>query len=223
MGSQSLTTTDAVAPPGPGLGTSRPSAPCSTAPEVVLGPMTARDLEAFIDEQVADFADERVIDGTWSRRDAQQLSRASLAKVIGWEHEAVTAERQRLWTATDAGGARVGWLWVKLGPPGPWATSAFLCQMTVARPCRHLGYGRSMLIALEGLLAVEGITDLRLNVFESNLAAKSLYATAGFLLTEQCSTMRQLCKHLDGDHPACTLASDASVVPPLDEEARVAS
>src|SRR5688572_15911951 len=107
-------------------------------PDVTLVSMTAEDLDAFVDEEVADYARERVLDGAWSRRDALQRARADLARVIAWEHEAVTAERQRLLTAVDLlDGERVGWLWAKLGPPGPWAHSAFLCQMTVARQFRH--------------------------------------------------------------------------------------
>jgi ribosomal protein S18 acetylase RimI-like enzyme len=158
--------------------------------------MTPQDLEAFIDEEVADYADERILDGTWSRREAPKQSRDGLMRVIAWEHEALTAERQRLLTATASNGERVGWLWVKLGPPGPWSTSAFLCQMTVARSFRHHGFGRSMLAALEALLAGEGIADLRLNVCESNLPAKSLYAAAGYQIANQFPTMRQLEKGL---------------------------
>jgi ribosomal protein S18 acetylase RimI-like enzyme len=179
-------------------------------PGVALVPMTADDLEAFVDAEVADYANERVLDGTWSRRDALQRARGELMRVIVWEHEALTAERQRLLTATDVDGERVGWLWVKLGPPGPWSTSAFLCQMTVARPFRHHGYGRAMLAALEALLAREGIADLRLNVCESNLAAKSLYAAVGYRLAEQYPTMRQLRKHLAGDFAVRLLAGDAT-------------
>lgn len=169
------------------------------SPKVTLEPMAPRDLEAFIDEEVADYADERVLDGTWSLRVALERSRAELARVIGWEREAVTAERQRLLSARDSDGECVGWLWVKLRPPGPWSTSAFLCQMTVARAYRHRGYGRSILAALEALLAVEGITELRLNVCESNLPAKCLYSAAGYLLAEQYPTMRQLRKRLSVD------------------------
>ena len=167
-------------------------------PDVTLVPITAEDLDAFVEEEVADHARERVVDGTWPRRDALERARAALVRVIGWEHEALTAERQRLLTATDVKGARVGWLWVKLGPPGPWSTSAFLCQMTVARPFRRRGYGRAMLAALEAMLAKEGITDLRLNVCEANLPAKALYAAAGYRLAEQYPTMRQLRKPLSG-------------------------
>jgi ribosomal protein S18 acetylase RimI-like enzyme len=165
-------------------------------PAVTLVPMTPRDLEAFVDQEVADYADEQILDGIWSRRDALQRSRTELGRVIAREHEALTAERQRLLKATDVNGKPIGWLWVKLGPPGPWSTSAFLCQLTVARPFRHHGFGRSMLAALEALLADEGITDLRLNVYESNLPAKALYAAAGYQLAEQYPTMRQLRKDL---------------------------
>lgn len=170
-------------------------------PDVTLVPMTAQALDAFIDQEVADYADERVLDGTWSRRDAPERARAELARVIAWEHEALTAERQRLLTALDGGGQHVGWLWVKLGPAGSWSSNAFLCQMTVARPVRHRGYGRSMLAALERLLASQGISDLVLNVYEENLPARCLYAAAGYELAEQYPTMRKLQKHLCGVEP----------------------
>lgn len=181
-------------------------------PDVTFVPMTSEDLDAFIDEEVADFADERVLDGTWSRRNALLLARAELARIIAWEHEAVTAERQRLLTAKNADGACVGWLWLKFGPPGPRATCAFLCQMTVARPFRRRGFGRSMLATLEALLAGEGITDLRLNVCESNLPAKALYAAAGYLPAEQYPTMRTLRKPLAGGIGVDIQPSDLSLV-----------
>ena len=181
--------------------------------DVTLVPMTARELDAFVDEEVADHAHECVLDGAWSRRDALERARVELARVIAWEHEALAAEGQRLLTALDVNGDRVGWIWVKLGPPGPWSTSAFLCQMTVARPFRHHGYGRSMLAALESFLASDGITELSLNVCESNLPAKGLYAAAGYLLGEQYPTMRQLRKHLSGDLGSVVHSSDAAGSP----------
>lgn len=167
--------------------------------DLILVAMTTRDLEAFVGEEVADYARDRVLDGTWSRRDAPERARAELAPVIAWEREAVTDERQRLWVAMNAQGERVGWAWVKLGPPGPWSTIAFLCQMTVTRAFRHRGYGRSVLAALEALLTGEGITELRLNVRESNLPAKCLYAAAGYELAKQYPRMRQLRKPLKKD------------------------
>lgn len=167
-------------------------------PDLTLTPMTGQDLGAFIQAQVVDYAHERVLDGSWSRSDALERSSDSLVRVIGWEHEAMHAERQRLLTAVTPLGESVGWLWVKLGPPGPWGRSAFLCQMTVAPAVRQQGYGRAMLAALEAKLAAAGFVELRLNVCEVNLPAKRLYAAAGFEFVAQHATMRQLRKRLTG-------------------------
>jgi ribosomal protein S18 acetylase RimI-like enzyme len=165
-------------------------------PDVTLIPMTPQDLEAFVDEEVVDYAHERQRDGTWSRRDALKRARAELLTVIAWERQAMTAEHQRLLTAITPDGRRVGWLWVKRAPAGPWSATAFLCQMTVARASRHRGYGRAMLGALEERLVGDGIDEIHLNVWESNLPAKCLYATAGYERAVQLPTMRRLRKRL---------------------------
>ena len=170
-------------------------------PDITLVPITAQDLEAFIDEEVADYADERLLDEGWSRRDALDWARAELRTVITWERQATTAERQRLLTAITPDGRRVGWVWVKLAPPGAWSTSAFLCQMTVMRGLRHQGYGRAILAALEALLTNEGTDELLLNVWESNLPAKSLYHAAGYTRVAQLPTMRRMRKRLRAAFP----------------------
>jgi ribosomal protein S18 acetylase RimI-like enzyme len=164
--------------------------------EVSLVPMTAPELEAFIEQEVADYAEQRVSEGWWGRHEAPERARDDLQTVVQWEHQAMTTDRQRLWTALNTDGAPVGWLWVKLAPAGTWAHRAFLCQMTVARELRRQGYGRAMLEALEALLAREGIEDLSLNVCDSNLPATHLYASAGYEPTARCETMRQLHKRL---------------------------
>ena len=163
---------------------------------VTLAPMTASELECFIQQEIADYAEQRVREGWWGQREACERARDDLLKVVEWERQAANAERQRLWTAVNDDGVPVGWLWVKLAPPGPWSNRAFLCQMTVAPEFRRQGYGRAILEALEVLLAGVGIDDLSLNVSESNLPAKHLYASAGYELSAQCETMRQVHKGL---------------------------
>jgi ribosomal protein S18 acetylase RimI-like enzyme len=166
--------------------------------DVTLVPMTGQDLDAFISEEIADRADERVRDGTWSRGEALERAQTELTMVAAWERQAATTERQRLLSAINTTGMHVGWLWVKLGPPGPWWESAFLCQITVARAFRHQGYGRAILSALEELLSIEGIAELCLNVCESNLPATCLYDSAGYETAGRYATMRQLRKRLHG-------------------------
>lgn len=85
--------------------------------DITLTPMTPQDLDAFISEEVADYADDRVRDGTWARCEALDCARGAMAKVVNWERQAARSDRQRLWTAVAPGGERVGWFWVKLAPP----------------------------------------------------------------------------------------------------------
>ncbi|MGE3268656.1 MAG: GNAT family N-acetyltransferase [Chloroflexota bacterium] len=162
--------------------------------DITLVPMTAHDLELFIHTEILDCAESHVREGSWARREALRLARDSLTTVTTWERQATAVECQRLWTAVTATGQHVGWLWVKLPPAGPWTGSAFLCQMTVRRELRHQGFGRGMLAALEAQLARDGLTELRMNVWETNGPAKALYASAGYALAHQFETMRQLRK-----------------------------
>lgn len=165
-------------------------------PTVRLAPMLSPELEAFIDEEINDCACSHQRDGSWPRCESQARARAELSGVVERQRAATSQGDQRLLAAHTAGGETVGWLWVKLPPPGAWAGSAFLCQMTVAREHRRRGYGRAMLAALEALLAAEDITELRLNVWEENCAAKALYASAGYEVWQRHETLRQLRKSL---------------------------
>jgi ribosomal protein S18 acetylase RimI-like enzyme len=165
-------------------------------PQVTLAPMTPQELDGFIREEIADCASAHVRDGSWPRGTSLALAREELAPVTRWEREATRVSGQHLLAAHSGDGLTVGWLWVKLPPPGPWAGSAFLCQMTVARAHRRQGYGRSMLTALEEWLTAAGMTELRLNVCQENHAAKALYATCGYEVWQRHQTMRQLRKRL---------------------------
>ena len=42
-------------------------------PVIMLVPMSTDDLDAFVDEEVVDYAEEHVCEGTWSGRDVLSL------------------------------------------------------------------------------------------------------------------------------------------------------
>lgn len=143
---------------------------------VELVPVAAEQREAFVDEEVANYADEQIRDSGWPPGEALARARDELTPQLRRELAAGTARGDRLWAAVDARDRTVGWLWVKSLEPGV----AFLEQITVARPERRRGHGRSMLAAVEPLLVGEGIGELRLHVNRANEPALALYAAAGF-------------------------------------------
>ena len=141
---------------------------------IALVPLAGADRDAFIREEVANYAEEQIRDAGWPRSESLERARAELVPVLERE---LAEPAWRVWSARNAEGATVGWLWVK---PGERPRSAFLYQITVAQRFRRQGHGRAMLAALEELLAGEGIDELVLNVNLANVPAQRLYAAAGY-------------------------------------------
>lgn len=66
------------------------------SPKVTLEPMAPRDLEAFIDEEVADYADERVLDGTWSLRVALECLYSAAGYLLAEQYPTMRQLHKRL-------------------------------------------------------------------------------------------------------------------------------
>jgi ribosomal protein S18 acetylase RimI-like enzyme len=145
-------------------------------PEVTLVPLTEEQREAFFVEEAANYADEQVRDAGWPRDQALERARDELTPALERDYADGLARGDCLWAALDEDGQAVGWLWVKPLEPGV----VFLEQITVAEAVRRRGHGRAMLAALEGLLARDGIGELRLNVNRANEPALALYRGAGY-------------------------------------------
>ena len=148
-------------------------------PDVTLIPLTEDDRDAFLEQEIADYADQQVRDADWPRDDALERSRAELTPVLNREFAEGVERGDQLWTARDSAGSRVGWLWVTPVDDAA-AQIVFLEQITVAATLRRGGYGRAMLAKLEELLAGKGVDELRLTVFVGNTAARRLYDSAGY-------------------------------------------
>lgn len=100
------------------------------------------------------------------------------------------------WAALASDGSTVGWVWVTCSEPGAPAEAAFLSQILVVSERRRQGYGRAMLSALETALTSLGFGELRLNVWDSNTAARELYAASGYELAYPLPGKQQLRKRL---------------------------
>ena len=154
--------------------------------EITLVPLTDEAREAFVEEELADHADEQIRDAGWSPAEAGDRARAELLPVLERELAEAPAAGERLWSAVRGDGTTVGWLWVR-----PKDARAFLEQITVAGAFRRQGYSRAMLAALESTLADEGIDELELTVNIGNEPARQLYASAGY---EQVGRDERVCR-----------------------------
>ncbi len=175
---------------------SRGSGPEAALPRVTLIPLSDEEREAFIAEDLSDWADQQVRDHGWSPGEAPERAREELLPVLRSEHESAATMGDRQWAAFGVDGKSVGWLWVRRPSEGMPADSAFLYQISVRRPLRRRGYGRAMLAALEALLPEEGIEELRLNVMGANRPAMRLYEFSGYELAVELDGKRQLRKPL---------------------------
>jgi ribosomal protein S18 acetylase RimI-like enzyme len=143
--------------------------------------------------QVVDYA-EWLVDRGEAADPAVVLARARAE--IEPEVEAAVRAGEELWAAHDARGLTVGWLWVKPSWDGLPPDAAFLYQILVKPEVRRRGYGAAMLAELERVLGAAGRRELRLNVWETNLAGRRLYERAGYELVAQLPQKRQLRKQL---------------------------
>jgi len=164
-------------------------------PDVTLIPLTEHERDAFVEEEIADYADQQVRDAGWPRDGALERARTELTPMLNREFAQGAEQGHRLWSAMDSAGSCVGWLWVT-PVAGASPRSVFLEQITVAASFRRRGYGRAMLAALEGLLAGTGVDELLLTVFVGNAPARRLYASAGYEQLDDDGRECRLCKHL---------------------------
>lgn len=168
-------------------------------PRVALVPLSPAELRDFMERQVREYAEEKVRAGEWSREEAMELSRDTTMRFLEGGRP---APGHRFFKAVDEGQREVGWIW--LGPPPADVRAEraeWLYQITVAESLRGRGFGRGMLRAAEDLLAREGVRELHLHVFRWNAAARSLYDSEGYEVTEGGRTDARMRKRLGAVRP----------------------
>jgi ribosomal protein S18 acetylase RimI-like enzyme len=166
-----------------------------TPRKVSLVRLAAADRDAFVREEIANFADEQIRDAGRPREEALARAGAELLPVLERELAEARDRGHDVWSAVDADGVTVGWLWVRPGDDDP--GSAFIYQLTVAEAFRRKGYGRAMLAALEARLVQDGIEEVMLHVNVANTPARRLYAAAGYEDLGGDERVRRLRKRLD--------------------------
>jgi GNAT superfamily N-acetyltransferase len=146
---------------------------------VRLESVSKTEYARFIEDQIEEFASQKVRAGQWQPEQAEALSRHAVESFLP---RSGPAAGHRVWKAVDTAGRPVARIWI--GPPPlkmpNVPTRRWLYQITVEPAVRGQGYGRATLAAVEEFLAEEGVSELYLNVFRWNTIARKLYDSMGY-------------------------------------------
>ena len=95
-----------------------------------------------------------------------------------WSEASIAGELQNplsRWLVAERGGVVLGYVGSQMVPP-----EADVMNLAVAPDARGQGFGRALMTALMAALAVEGVSELSLEVRASNAPALALYGALGF-------------------------------------------
>lgn len=145
---------------------------------LTLEPMSAERFVSWTDQQIRDYAKDKVDAGIWAEEDALASSAAEQEELLSDGLE--TAGHDIFVAQLD--GEEVGNLWLFTNPATQ-VRETFIYNIEVDEPHQGKGLGRALLTAAEQWCAERGVTALRLNVFSFNTKAISLYESAGFAPT----------------------------------------
>ena len=148
---------------------------------IELVKMSKRELEAYLQFAIENYANEKVKSGNWSEEDSIQRSRESFADLLP---NGVDTEDQFLFTIRDNdGGRNVGMIWVGWGKYGDQTSSPWIWDFLIYEQYRGKGYGKEALNALDRELKERGQKKVSLQVFGHNTIAINLYQKSGYKIT----------------------------------------
>lgn len=149
-------------------------------PRVALVPMTEEEFGPYLEAGIREFAQQKMISGEWSERDAVALSEADHARLLP---DGLKTPDQYLYTVRDAGSAEtVATIWLALRPKGG-RTESYIYDIEVHERYRGRGYGRATMLAGIDKARELGADTVGLHVFGHNAPARALYTSLGFVET----------------------------------------
>jgi GNAT superfamily N-acetyltransferase len=144
---------------------------------LLMDPMTAKELEAFVAYSRQGYIDDRVTNGGEDRRDATEVATKQYAEFVP---DGKPAEGHSLFTGRDATtGETIGILWL-FERTSAGGTTVFVYDVEVQQDRRGQGWGRELMAYGERWACERGAHEIALNVFGGNAVARGLYASLGY-------------------------------------------
>ncbi|HEX6232103.1 MAG TPA: GNAT family N-acetyltransferase [Jiangellaceae bacterium] len=152
--------------------------------ELTVRPMTAAEVNAYIDYVARGYVEQRTELGGEPRDVAERHAAEAIERLFP---DRRPAAGQHLYAAV-VGSQVVGSLWLSEQSHGGPDGQGWVYDLEVAASYRGKGYGRALMQAAERLAREYGCSSLALNVFGGNEVAIKLYSSLGYRTTSQQMT-----------------------------------
>lgn len=144
---------------------------------VRLIPMTPQEFDAFLENDIREYAKEQVRAGYWSEAEALPRSRKEHKALLP---DGLKSKFHHLYTIQETEhGEAVGVLWLRANLDSSRA-SGFIFDIEIGEPFRRKGYARQAMLELEKVARAMGLQQLALHVFAHNEGARALYENLGY-------------------------------------------
>ncbi|WP_461224849.1 GNAT family N-acetyltransferase [Lacticaseibacillus suihuaensis] len=146
-------------------------------PNVTLMPMTEPAYAAWLAQAVPEYAQDKIVAGTWPAAVALANAQRDFASLLP---QGLATPDALLWTiAVD--GAGVGSLWVSWDQD---QRRFFIYDIKLDAASQDQGIGTAALRLLDEAAAARGVRHIGLHVFGRNHRARHVYEKAGFAVTD---------------------------------------
>lgn len=147
---------------------------------IALNPIEQSDFEAFLEQEIVDYAQDKVKSGNWLAETALDKSRAEF---LGLLPDGLQTKDQFIFTILDdTSQTKLGVLWVQVKmDENP--RRAFINDFVIQPQFRSQGYGKRALQALDIKMEEMNVESIMLHVFAHNTTAISLYEKMGYAVS----------------------------------------
>lgn len=156
---------------------------------ITLMPMHKNEFDAFLNENIVRYAEEKVKSGNWQADDSLERSRASFQKFLP---NGLQSKDQYIFNIfDDEQDLKLGILWVEVKMDEP-DHPAFIYDFVIDEQYRGKGFGKKTLLTLDEKLKEMGAKSVALHVFGYNTTAFELYKKMDYEVTN--INMRKICQ-----------------------------
>lgn len=148
---------------------------------IKLKKMTVTDFEKYLSFAIKDYAQDKIIAGTWNEADAISLATKSFNELLP---KGKDTNNEYLYSIEeDALDEKVGFLWVHINKTMQ-DSKFFIYDFIIFDEFRNQGYGRQTIACLEEKAKEMDVSQIDLHVFAHNEGAIHLYEKTGFVATD---------------------------------------